>query len=107
MRKHTGHCLVNVRICSTFEPNENPTGQRCGYASGRRAGASMDYAPGSTIAKLALRTANPIGIQGSQGYQKASHSSTTAIRAPTSRVHKQTRRIPAPAPMIWNATVAT
>ena len=70
--------------------------------------ASMDQAPGPTIAKLALRTANPIGIQGSPGYAKAIHSSTIAVSAPTIGVHKPTtRRVPAPAPMIWGATGAT
>ena len=70
--------------------------------------ASMDQAPGPTIAKLAPSTANPIGIQGSPGYEKAIHSSTMAIRAPTSGVHKPTRRrIPAPAATICGATGTT
>ncbi len=46
--------------------------------------ASMDHAPDPTIAKLAPRTASPIGIQGSPGYENAIHSSTIAISAPNS-----------------------
>ena len=70
--------------------------------------ASIDQAPGPTTAKLAPSTANPIGIQGSPGYEKTIHRSTMAINAPASGVHKPTRRkAPAPAPMIWGATGAT
>lgn len=32
--------------------------------------ASMDHAPGPTIAKLAPRTASPVGIQGSPGVRE-------------------------------------
>jgi len=70
--------------------------------------ASIDQAPGPTIAKLTPRTPSMIGIHGSPGCEKAPHSSTMAINAPTSGVHKPTRRrVPAPAPMICGATGPT
>lgn len=65
----------------------------------------MDQAPGPTIAKLAPRTASPIGMQESLGTERAIQSSDRAIRDPAIGVHKPaSRRIPAPAAMICGAT---
>ena len=42
--------------------------------------ASIDQAPGPTIAKLTPRTASMIGIHGSPGYENAIHTSAMANR---------------------------
>ena len=72
--------------------------------------ASMDQAPGPTIAKTALRIAGTIGIHGSpecEKYrEKAIHTLAMAASAPATGVHKPIRRsIPAPIPMICRTTV--
>ena len=71
--------------------------------------ASMDQAPGPTIAKTAPRTACTTGIHGSpeceKNREKAIHTLTMAASVPATGVHKPTRRsIPAPAPMICRTT---
>lgn len=62
--------------------------------------ASIDQAPGPTIAKVAPRAASIMGVHGSPEREKAIHTSTAATRVPATGVHKPTRRrVPAPAPM--------
>ena len=66
--------------------------------------ASIDQAPGPTIARVAPRVANMMGIQGSPGREKAIHTSAMASKAPVTGVHNPTRRsTPAPAAMIGGA----
>ena len=72
--------------------------------------ASMDQAPGPTIAKTAPRTACMMAIHGSpecEKYrEKAIHTLTMAASVPATGVHKPTRRsIPAPIPMICRTTI--
>ena len=60
--------------------------------------ASMDHAPGPIMAMVAPRVARAIGIHGSLPLANAIHSSTAAIKLPTTGVHNPTRRsIPAQA----------
>jgi len=67
--------------------------------------ASMDQAPGPTIAKLAPRTASPIGMQESPGSEIAIHNSARVMTDPATGVHKPARRrIPAQPAMICGAT---
>jgi len=66
--------------------------------------ASMDQAPGPTIARVAPMVANMMGIQGSPPREKAIHTSAMATKPPVTGVHKPTRRsIPAPTAMICGA----
>lgn len=63
--------------------------------------ASIDQAPGPTIAKVAPRIASIRGTSGSPTRNKTIHSSTMVTSAPPTGVHKPTRRsIPAPAAMV-------
>jgi len=48
--------------------------------------------PGPTIARVAPRVANMMGIQGSPAREKAIHNSARATTAPVTGVHKPTRR---------------
>jgi hypothetical protein len=71
--------------------------------------ASMDQAPGPTIANVAPRNPSMTGIQGSPKCEKypskAIHTLTMATSAPATGVHRPTRRsIPAPTPMICRIT---
>jgi len=73
--------------------------------------ASMDQAPGPTIAKTAPRTACRMAIHGSPECEKhrrrAMHTLTMAASDPATGVHKPARRsIPAPIPMICRTAVA-
>jgi hypothetical protein len=73
--------------------------------------ASMDQAPGPTIAKTAPRTACMIGIHGSpeceQYREKAIHTLTMAASDPATGVHKPARRsTPAPIPRTCRTAVA-
>jgi hypothetical protein len=66
--------------------------------------ASMDHAPGPTIAKMAPRTACMMGTHGPPESEscadKATHTLTTATSPPATGVHRPIRRsMPAPAPM--------
>ncbi len=72
--------------------------------------ASMDQAPGPTIANTAPRAACTMAIHGSPECEKylerAIHTLTMATSVPATGVHKPTRRsIPAPIPMICGTTV--
>ena len=70
--------------------------------------ASMDQAPGPTIAKLAPKPANMMGIQGLAGCVYAIQTSTIAISVPASGVHKPIkRRVPEPAAMSCGARGAS
>ena len=74
--------------------------------------ASMDQAPGPTIAKTAPRTACTMGINGSSECEKyrekAIHTLAMAASVPATGVHKPIRRsIPATAPMICRTTIVT
>jgi hypothetical protein len=71
--------------------------------------ASMDQAPGPSIAKTAPRTATRMAIHGSPECEKyrerAIHNLMIATSAPATGVHKPIRRsIPAPIPMICRTT---
>src|SRR6266478_9932108 len=73
--------------------------------------ASMDQAPGPTIAKTAPRTACMIGIHGSPACEKYREKTintlTMAASPPATGVHNPTRRsIPAPTPKLCRTTVA-
>jgi hypothetical protein len=71
--------------------------------------ASMDQAPGPTIARMAPRTACMRGIHGSSecgnDRERAIDTSAIAASIPATGVHKPTRRsIPAPIPAICRTT---
>ena len=73
--------------------------------------ASMDQAPGPTIAKIAPSTAIARGVHGSPECEKnrenAIDTLATAASVPATGVHKPTRRsIPAPITTICRMTVA-
>jgi len=72
--------------------------------------ASMDQAPGPTIARTAPRTPCTMGIHGSpecgKCCEKAIDNLTMAASAPATGVHRPIkRRIPAPIPVICKTTV--
>src|SRR5580700_9311941 len=63
--------------------------------------ASIENAPGPSIAEVAPMVANVIEIHGSLRWVSATHTSRTAINAPTKGVQSPTRkRMPAHAPMM-------
>ena len=69
--------------------------------------ASMDQAPGPTIARLAPNAASMIGGQGFPGLEYAIHASTRTTRTPATGVHKPARRrIPATAPIVRGTNTA-
>ena len=73
--------------------------------------ASIDQAPGPTIAKTALRTAWTIGIHGSPECErmrdKAIQTLRIAANPPATGVHKPiSKRIPEAAPIICKTTMA-
>jgi hypothetical protein len=102
-----------VRFGSTTNGGEKPyrrSGKLMCFLPKRR--ASMDQAPGPTIAKTAPRTACTIGIHGSpecqKNREKAIHTLTMAASVPATGVDKPIRRsIPATAPMICRTTIVT
>lgn len=70
--------------------------------------ASIDQAPGPTIAKVAPRMAIIIDIAGSPALDKLIQISTMAIKVPATGVHKPTRiNIPPAAPINDGASEET
>ena len=67
--------------------------------------ASTDHAPGPIIASVAPDVANMMESPSPLAQEKAIHTSTTAINAPQTGVHKpRNRSIPAPAPITCGQT---